>query len=213
MKVKAGLVMKRFSWMVVVLCFLLDIAWADVAGRISGFVNDPSGALVAGATVALTNTSSGTKQTTTTNDQGQYSFPVVPIGRYGLEINSPGFQSYKKIGIVVDLNSALQVDATLQIKNAETVEVNDSVVTIQMSETEIGETISSQHVAEAPLNGRSYTDLVYLALVSVPYRSGLLITRMTPAVPFFRRAAEAWPYVFIAGSVAGLTYIALNATR
>jgi hypothetical protein len=160
MKVMAGLVMKRFSWMVVVLCFLLDIAWADVAGRISGFVNDPSGALVAGATVTLTNTSNGTKQTTTTNDQGQYSFPVVPIGRYGLEINSPGFQSYKKIGIAVDLNSALQVDATLQIKNAETVEVNDSVVTIQMSDTEIGETISSQHVAEAPLNGRSYTDLL-----------------------------------------------------
>jgi hypothetical protein len=159
-KIEARLAMRRVSWVVVVFCLLLNIAWADVAGRISGLVNDPSGALVAGATVALTNTSNGTKQTTITNDQGQYSFPVVPIGRYGLEINSPGFQPYKKIGIVVDLNSALQVDATLQIKNAETVEVNDSVVTIQMSDTEIGETISSQHVAEAPLNGRSYTDLL-----------------------------------------------------
>ena len=159
-KIEACLAMNRLSWVVVVFCLLLNISWADVAGRISGLVNDPSGALVAGATVALTNTNNGTKRTTTTNDQGQYSFPVVPIGRYGLEINSPGFQPYKKIGIVVDLNSALQVDATLQIKNAETVEVNDNLVTIQMSDTEIGETISSQHVAEAPLNGRSYTDLL-----------------------------------------------------
>ena len=159
-KSEACFAMKRLSWVVVVFCFLLNIAWADVAGRISGLVNDPSGALVAGATVALTNTNNGTKQTTTTNDQGQYSFPVVPIGRYELEINSPGFQPYSKNGIVVDLNSAQQVDATLQIKNAETVEVNDSVVTIQMSDTETGETISSQHVAEAPLNGRSYTDLL-----------------------------------------------------
>ena len=161
MKVKACSAMKRLSWVVVVLCFLLNIAWADVAGRISGMVSDPSGAFVPGATVTLNNVGNGTKQTTTTNDQGQYSFPVVPIGRYELEVNSPGFQPYKKIGVVIDVNSALQVDATLQIgQNTQTVEVNDSVVTIQMSDTEIGETISSQHVAEVPLNGRSYTDLL-----------------------------------------------------
>ena len=160
-KVKAGSVMKRLSWVVVVLCFLLNIAWADVAGRISGMVSDPSGAFVPGATVSLNNVGNGTKQTTTTNDQGQYSFPVVPIGHYELEVNSPGFQPYKKIGVVIDVSSALQVDAALQIgQNTQTVEVNDSVVTIQMSDTEIGETISSQHVAEVPLNGRSYTDLL-----------------------------------------------------
>ncbi|HWO40062.1 MAG TPA: carboxypeptidase regulatory-like domain-containing protein, partial [Candidatus Acidoferrum sp.] len=160
-KVKAGSVMKRLSWLVVVLCFLLNIAWADVAGRISGMVSDPSGAFVPGATVSLNNVGNGTKQTTTTNDQGQYSFPVVPIGHYELEVNSPGFQPYKKVGVVIDVNSALQVDAALQIgQNTQTVEVNDSVVTIQMSDTEIGETISSQHVAEVPLNGRSYTDLL-----------------------------------------------------
>jgi hypothetical protein len=145
---------------VVVLWFLLNTAWADVAGRISGIIRDPSGAFVAGATVTLNNVGNGIKQTTTTNEQGQYSFPVVPVGRYELEVSSPGFQPYKKIGVVIDVNSALQIDATLQIKNSETVEVNDSVVTIQMSDTEIGETISSQHVAEVPLNGRSYTDLL-----------------------------------------------------
>jgi hypothetical protein len=76
-------------------------------------------------------------------------------------VNSSSFQPYKKIGVVIDINSALQIDATLQIgQNTQTVEVNDSVVTIQMSDTEIGETINSQHVAEVPLNGRSYTDLL-----------------------------------------------------
>src|ERR1700732_2350564 len=161
MKVKTCSARKRLSWVVVVLCFLLNPAWADVAGRISGMVRDPSGAFIAGATVTLNNVGNGTKQTTTTNDQGQYSFPVVPIGHYELEVNSPGFQPYKKIGVVIDVNSALQVDAALQIgQNTQTVEVNDSVVTIQMSDTEIGETISSQHAAEVPLNGRSYTDLL-----------------------------------------------------
>jgi hypothetical protein len=83
------------------------------------------------------------------------------VGRYELEVNSAGFQPYKKSGVVIDVNSALQIDATLQIgQNTQTVDVNDSVVTIQMSDTEIGETISSEHVAEVPLNGRSYTDLL-----------------------------------------------------
>jgi hypothetical protein len=160
MEVKARSAM-RFSWVVVALCFLLNTAWADVAGRISGMISDPSGAFVPGATVTLNNAGNGTKQNATTNGQGQYSFPVVPVGRYELEVRSPGFQPYKKVGVLIDVNSALQIDATLQIgQNAQTVEVNDSVVTIQMSDTEIGETISSQHVAEVPLNGRSYTDLL-----------------------------------------------------
>jgi hypothetical protein len=161
MKGKACSAMKRLSWVVVALYFLLNTAGADVAGRISGMVSDPSGAFVAGATVTLNNVGNGTNQTTTTNDQGQYSFPVVPIGHYELAVSSPGFQPYKKISVVIDVNSALQIDATLQIgQSSQTVEVNDSVVTIQMSDTEIGETISSQHVAEVPLNGRSYTDLL-----------------------------------------------------
>jgi hypothetical protein len=161
MKATACATIKRLSCAVVVLWFLLNTAWADVAGRISGIISDPSGAFVAGATVNLSNVGNRTKQTTTTNDQGQYSFPVVPVGKYELEVNSPGFQPYKKVGIVIDVNSALQIDATLQIgQNTQTVDVNDSVVTIQMSDTEIGETISSEHVAEVPLNGRSYTDLL-----------------------------------------------------
>ena len=161
MKVKPCSAMMRLSLVVVVLCFLLNTASADVAGRISGIISDPSGAFVAGATVTLNNVGNGIKQITTTNDQGQYSFPVVPIGHYELEVKAPGFQPYKKMGVVIDINSALQIDATLQIEqSSQTVEVNDSVVTIQMSDTEIGETISSQHVAEAPLNGRSYTDLL-----------------------------------------------------
>lgn len=88
-----------------VLSLLLTPAWADVGGRITGVVTDPSSAFVSGATVALTNANNGTKQTATTNDQGQYSFPVVPVGNYGLEISAPGFQLQKKAGIVIDVRS------------------------------------------------------------------------------------------------------------
>jgi hypothetical protein len=126
MEVKARSAM-RFSWVVVALWVLLNTAWADVAGRISGMVSDPSGAFVAGATDTLNNVGNGTNQTTITNGQGQYSFPVVPVGRYELEVSSPGFQPYKKVAVLIDVNSALQIDVTLQIgQNTQTVEVNDS---------------------------------------------------------------------------------------
>ena len=158
---KGHLITTQLTFALAAFCVLLGTAWADVGGRISGVVTDPSAAIVAGATVTLSNVGNGTKQTTTTNAQGQYSFPVVPVGRYELEIDSAGFQAYKKIGIAIDVNRAVQIDAALQIaQSSQSVEVSDSVVTVQMSDTEIGETIASQQVVDAPLNGRSYTDLL-----------------------------------------------------
>lgn len=141
--------------------FLLNSAWADVGGRIEGVVTDPSGAFVPGASIILANTGNGTRKTATTNDQGQYSFPVVPVGNYELEISSQGFQTYKKIGIAIDVNTALHIDAGLKIEQSQqSVEVNDSVALVRMSDTEMGETIAAQRVVAIPLNGRSYTDLL-----------------------------------------------------
>jgi hypothetical protein len=81
LKVKAYSAMKKLSWVLVILWLLLTTASAAVAGRISGMISDPSGASSAGATVTLNNVANGTKRTTTNTDRGQYSFPVVPVGR------------------------------------------------------------------------------------------------------------------------------------
>jgi hypothetical protein len=141
----SGLVKKRagsLARILIALAVLLTSAWADVGGRISGVVTDPTAALVPGATITLTNANNRTRQTAATNDRGQYSFPSVSVGTYELEITAPGFQPYMRGGITIDVNTALQIDAVLQIEqNQQSVEVNDSVVTIQMSDTEIGQTI------------------------------------------------------------------------
>ncbi len=147
------------------LSVLLNLAWADVGGRIAGVVADPSSALLSSASVTLTNSSNGTKQTATANDQGQYSFPVVPVGNHELEISAQGFQTYHKTGIGIDVNTALQIDAALKLQQGqESCELSDNIVTIQMSDTEIGETIANQQVVDMRQNGRSYTDLLATAL-------------------------------------------------
>lgn len=82
----------RARWVALVLLalsVLLNLAWADVGGRITGVVTDPSSAFISGATVTLTNTNNGTKQAATTNEEGQYSFPAVRVGEYELEISAP----------------------------------------------------------------------------------------------------------------------------
>jgi hypothetical protein len=132
-----------------------------VAGTISGLVSDPTGALVSGAKVTLDNLGNGAKQDANYERPRALHIPGSSDWTVRSRDHRSGFQPYKKVGVVIDVNSALRIDAILQVgPNAQSVEVSDSIVNIQMSDTEMGETMSRQHVAEVPLNGRSYTDLL-----------------------------------------------------
>ena len=88
---------------------------AEVGGSVSGTVKDASNAVVPGATVKATNTDTGVQQHVITNGQGFYSFPDLPIGRYDLVIQRPGFKPYQRTGVAIDANSAVIVDVVLEI--------------------------------------------------------------------------------------------------
>jgi hypothetical protein len=141
----------------------VGITWAGVGGRISGTVKDQSGAPIAQVSITLMNAGTGVRQSATTDGQGSYAFPVVPVGGYVLEVNLPGFKPYRRTGIALDANSALLVDIVLQVgKKTDTVTVNDSAAHIDTSSSQMGEVISGSAMTEVPLNGRSYTDLLSL---------------------------------------------------
>jgi hypothetical protein len=85
----------------------------------------------------------------------------VPVGQYELEITFPGFVPYRRTGLAIDVNSALQIDAVLQIAGqSESVTVSAETVHVETARTALGETIGSRQVEAIPLNGRSYTDLL-----------------------------------------------------
>ncbi|MGA9542794.1 MAG: carboxypeptidase-like regulatory domain-containing protein, partial [Candidatus Sulfotelmatobacter sp.] len=71
---------------------LLVVAWAGVGGSISGTVKDPSGAAIANASVTLINSATSVRQSATADGRGSYTFPVLPVGNYVLEVNQPGFK-------------------------------------------------------------------------------------------------------------------------
>src|SRR5579862_6897560 len=78
-------------------------SWGAVYGSVGGVVTDQSGSLVAGARLTLTNTAQGIPYKASTDPTGAYSFPSVPVGRYELAVDAPGFELQKRTGVVIDL--------------------------------------------------------------------------------------------------------------
>jgi|HubBroStandDraft_6_1064221.scaffolds.fasta_scaffold00253_27 hypothetical protein len=142
---------------------LLGTAWAGVGGSISGTIKDPSGAAIAKASVTLVNASTGVRQSATVDGRGTYSFPVLPVGSYVLEVDHPGFQPYRRTGIMLDANSALLLDIVLQVgERTDAITVRENAVHVDTSSSQMGEVITGSTMTAVPLNGRSYTDLLAL---------------------------------------------------
>ena len=91
-------------------------ARAEVGGKITGVVKDQSGAVIPGAAVVVTNTQTGAKLSATTDQEGAFTFPVLAVGQYQVDVAIDGFQPYRETGLAIDINSALVLDVTLQLK-------------------------------------------------------------------------------------------------
>jgi hypothetical protein len=164
----------RFLPAAIFTCILGAVAWASITGSISGVVTDPTGAVVVGAKVVATETQTGVRNEITTDSAGFFNFPTLPIGVYDVEVAATGFKTYQKKGVVVDANSALRVDAALQVgATADVVTVNSEAVHVETESTQNGEVIEGKKIMSVPLNGRSYTDLLSLqpGVVPAAYRS------------------------------------------
>ena len=152
----------------VVLIFAISVlgmtsAWASVGGSISGTVRDAGSRVVANADVSVREVGTGISYQAHTDNKGYYTFPVLPVGRYELEITGTGFQQYLRTNIALDTNAALTLDAALQIGNvAQTVSVTDSTLHVEAESTQLGQVVTGRQMSAVPLDGRSYTDLLSL---------------------------------------------------
>ncbi len=101
-------------------------------------------------------------QTTTSNGEGVFNFPVVPVGQYELDVISSSFTPYKQTNKVkIDVNTALTIDVSLQVAQASSeITVTENTAEVHTTDTQFGQTIESKQIVDIPLNGRSYTDLL-----------------------------------------------------
>jgi outer membrane receptor protein involved in Fe transport len=133
-------------------------------GTILGTVTDPSGAVVAGATISVKNTATGLERTTQTSTDGSYAIPELPIGTYTVTVTQSGFQTSVTREVVVNVASERRVDAQLRTGQvSEKVEVSgDLLPQVDTTSAVIGGVLTSETIADIPVNGRDYTKLIYL---------------------------------------------------
>jgi hypothetical protein len=157
----------------VALLFLSAIATrAGVGGSLSGTVTDPTGAAIVKARVAATNEETGISQSVTTDDQGFYSFQALPVGHYDLQVETTGFEPYRRTGVAIDANGALTIDVVMHVgARTDVVTVAENQLHVETTSTQMGELISGPQMTAVPLNGRSFTDLLALQPGVVPVTS------------------------------------------
>jgi hypothetical protein len=146
-----------------VVCVLPLQAQVDT-GSITGTVTDPSGAVVSGAKVTLTNEGTAATLTTTTGSDGLYRFSPVRIGNYRLDVAGQGFKTASETHVAVDVSSNVTRNFKLQPGSvSETVEVTSEAPLLQSQDASVGQVVNQKNVNDLPLNGRNFTFLAQLA--------------------------------------------------
>jgi hypothetical protein len=139
---------------------------AQIAGTASlqGTVADSTGAVVAKASVTLTDEATQVKRTTVSDASGVYLFPALPIGTYNLTVKATGFKTYEQKGIVLEVGSSISINASLTVgSTGQTIEVQAEALALQTEDATFKQTIDNKEVNEMPLNGRQMTQLITLS--------------------------------------------------
>jgi outer membrane receptor protein involved in Fe transport len=113
--------------------------------------------------VVAVNVDTGVKSSAETNADGYYSFPALPIGHYNVQVQAKGFSEFEEAGLVLHVNTALRVDAELQVGAiTQVVKVSATAAQVDTQSTQMGELIGGKEMVTLPLNGRDWTQLMSL---------------------------------------------------
>ena len=144
------------------LVFLAPFLCAQEAGLV-GTVTDPSGAVVAGATITARNVETNVDRRVTTDERGRYSISPLAIGRYMLTAEAPGFRTITVSDIYLTIGQKGVADVTMQIGQiTEKVNVVDTSPLLQAEQASIGQSVENKKIVDLPLNGRDFVQLVAL---------------------------------------------------
>ncbi|MGB7745097.1 MAG: carboxypeptidase-like regulatory domain-containing protein, partial [Terracidiphilus sp.] len=143
------------------------------SGTIQGTVTDATGAVVANATVTLTNTDSGVAHVTQTDGAGVFLFPNIEIATYKLKVSATGFETYVQTNIVLEVGSNIAINPKLAVGRADvTVETHADALALQTEDTSFKQTVDQKDMVEMPLNGRQMTNLIFISGGSSPAPNG-----------------------------------------
>jgi hypothetical protein len=131
-------------------------------GSIVGTVSDPSGAVVSGSDVTITNLATGQVIRLLTNSSGAFNSGALIPGDYKTRISSKGFNSVEVLTTVLVGNTAA-MNVTLPIgQESQVVEVQGSAVRVNLEQATVQGVLNAQQIENLPVNGRNFLDLAQL---------------------------------------------------
>jgi hypothetical protein len=141
----------------------LLLGQAGSTGTILGTVLDNTGAVVANATITVTNNATGVSKETKTSSSGDFTVPYLPPGTYKVAVEAAGFQQSVLQDVTLVVAQEARTNFTLKPGAvSETVSVEASAVTLDTDSSEISTVITQRQVEELPLNGRNFVQLLLL---------------------------------------------------
>lgn len=149
---------KLFVVVAVVLCLSAVAFGQSSAGTIQGTVTDAQGAVIADASVTITNQGTGRALTVKTNSDGLFSAPALDPGQYKVEVDQPNFQ---KMVQDVTLQTAQVVNLPISLvlgSVSQTVEVTSATPIVDTSTSGIGDIVVGRQLTDLPLNGRDFLE-------------------------------------------------------
>jgi len=130
--------------------------------RLQGTITDPSGGVVVGATVTVTNTETGRVATSQTNDRGYYVVPALPAGHYHIDVTQKGFDKETR-DFELQVAQVALVDFQLTVGTvSQTVTVTEGSPVVDAVSSALGAVIEGRQITELPQNGRNFTQLATL---------------------------------------------------
>lgn len=164
--------MKRFSVMCVAVCLFAGCALFTASrskaqtgdATVSGQVTDPTGRVVPGVTVVLTNLNTNVPYTTQTNGEGIYRFAAVQPGIYRANVTKDGFASIVKGDIELHVQDQVSINFAVKVGSvSETVTIEGGASMINTTDASVSTVIDQSYIKNMPLNGRSFQDLILLS--------------------------------------------------
>ena len=154
----------RFLLVLAILSLAVSTVAQEITGTILGTVKDPTGAVVPGASVTVLNTDKNVViRTVTSNEAGEYTAPLLPIGHYNLTVTAPGFKKIVQKDITLNVNDRLTLNLTMQVGASDTqVTVEADALQVEQQSATASGLINGTQVRELSLNNRNYEQLVAL---------------------------------------------------
>ena len=132
-------------------------------GTIEGIVVDQSGAALPGAKLTGTNDATGIHFQATSDSNGLFTFPVLPVGTYTIEVEHPGFAKLTQKNVALSVGARLNLNLSLSVAGqTQSVTVTDEPPIVETTRSQVSSAVNDVAIENLPTNGRNFINFVLL---------------------------------------------------